>query len=304
MNKEGHFFLYGKLPKHIRSFLDFYRGGFIGLIDFLKLSQIAKEVYTSLGDESRLFDVAYREISDNWFDVAQVISILARTTWTVKVTSDPYYALCRAWILGERLGKKELRFLGITKNIDNDQDAVRAMQVLLRLLTLKTQSQSARDTVILALDDCQFFVELKDSDRKTIQQGLRDVFDGFPEGLCLLMSFTAGDAKKLKSFLIEDLQSRMKKDPIQISELSQSEAVDFITDLINSNKFKKEDAPDKFYPYTEESISKAVDIVETVDQLTPRNLMSQFDGLTSAAQRELFPKRIDIKFVKKYFGRR
>jgi hypothetical protein len=154
------------------------------------------------------------------------------------------------------------------------------------------------------LDDCHYFAEVKKQSSRnfaTIQQGIRDLFDLCADNLCLTLSFASGGFSMVKELLIEDLQSRISR-MIQVPPLSIEESMEFICDLINHEKFRNDEhREDRYYPYTKDSIQLIIQLISKQMDLTPRNLMKQFDDLTSRAQNEIYPKKITPDFVKSYF---
>lgn len=305
LEKEGHFFVYSKMPKQINCFLDLYRQAFANRLDVIRLSRIVHRTWSSLVEhktEDGAFQTIYSEVADQWLDFAQAAVVMAKAAMTTRYLTDPLFRLSLSWLMGERLGKRDLRSLGMTRNIENDQDAVGAVDALVRLFGYARESAERLPQVIWALDDSQFLAALRDTPRKVIQQGMRDAFDGCPTDFCLLMSFTSTDAQKAKSLLIEDLQSRMVGDPFQISELTRDEALQFVLDLTNYPRFGKAKGSDKFHPFDQEALEKAIDLIQGVDYVTPRNLMKYLGALVSAAEKTLYPKPISSDYVKNYFA--
>lgn len=305
LEKEGNLFVYSKIPKQIRCFLDLYRQAFASRLDVVLLSRIVNKTWRELmqnGTEDEAFQTIYNEVSDNWLDFTQAIVAMARATMSTRYLADPLFRLSISWLMGERLGKRDLMALSVMRNIENDQDGARAIEAIVRLFCYRKEGTARSSQVIWSLDDCHFFAKLKDAQRTVIQKGLRDAFDLCPSDLCLLMSFTSSEAQKIESMLIEDLQALIRRSPFQISELTKKEAIEFVFDLINNPRFGKEKRSQEYYPFTKEVLESTIESIHEVDYLTPRNLMIHLDALTKIGEKRMYPKPVSLDVVKRYFA--
>jgi hypothetical protein len=304
--------IYSPLPKEMRRFADLYQQGFCNVIDSIAFSRIAADIWTKLNpravdlaDEMKALETVSNEITNGRIDIANVILTLGKTVVISRSIRDPMCLLSQAWLSGERLSKRELIGLGVSANLTDDSDFVRAASSIIRMLTYQNNGCQGYGSLIWMLDDCHYFAEIKKQSQKNIaaiQQGLRDMFDLCPDNLCLTLSFASGNSSIIKELLIEDLQSRVSR-MIEVPPLTVEESFDFIFDLINNEKFRSENAKDdEYYPYTKESIKLIIQSISSEADLTPRNLMKYFDNLTSSAQKEIFPRKITPEFVKNHFG--
>jgi hypothetical protein len=237
-------------------------------------------------------------------DIATVILALGRSVATSKSVRDPMCLTSQAWLSGERLSKKYLSALGVSSNLTDDSDFVKAASSIIRVLTFQSERCHEYNSLIWVLDDCHYFAEIKKRSPKNfvaIQQGMRDLFDLCPDNLSLALSFASGSFSIMKELLIEDLQSRVSR-TIQIPPLTLQESFQFILDLLNNDKFRDEkNAVDSYYPYTKESLGLIIQLISKQEDLTPRNLMKYFDILTSKAQNEIYPGKISSEFVQANF---
>lgn len=300
-------FIFSPMPKEIRKYADLYVHGFFQPLNFFAVSKIAADVWSKLNqgldpmNEIATLEKFTYEIADGWIDFGQVIMNLGRVVALTKSIRDPFCLVAQAWLSGARLSKRELRFLGVTNYIKEETDFVRATSSLIKLLTYRKNGCTGYNNVFWALDDSHYLAVLRRNTRAfhQIQQGLRDSFDACPNNLCLILSFASREASKLDELLVEDLSSRVSK-RLHVPPLSKDEAFEFITELINYKDFKKGNE-DTFFPYTEDSIKKAIDLCIENTDCTPRNLMKWFDKLTTAAEKEIFPQEIRVDFVSKVF---
>lgn len=304
--------IYSPLPKQMRRYADLYQQGFFNSINFLSFSRISAEIWAKLnpkgvdvGGEMKALEKVNNEITDGWLDMAQVIMTLGKTVALTGSPRDPLCLLSQTWLSGKRLSKRELRELGISANIMDDSDFVRATSSVIRTLTYKGEGCDGYDSLFWMLDDCHFFASIRRQSQRDftlIQQGLRDVFDACPNNLCLLLSFASRDASKIQELLIEDVLSRICF-RIEISPLSEKDSLDFIVDLINNERFRKEEvrSSDAYYPYTKDVIKQIIQYISQVTDLTPRNMMKYLDEITTKAERKLYPKKIGADFIKSFF---
>ena len=302
--KAESFFILSPMPKEIRKYADLYQYGFFKPLSFFALSRIAGDVWSKLSEglgprnELVTLEKISAEIAGGWIDFAQAIANLGRIVSLTGSIRDPICLSVEAWLSGVRLSKSELRLLGISNSLKQETDFVRATSSIIRLLTYRKNGCSGYKKVFWVLDDAHYLATLKTSPKafNQIQQGLRDSFDACPNDLCLILSFAARDALKLDELLVEDLISRVSS-RIQVPPLSDEEAFEFVSELINLEDFKKEGNEDACYPYSKEAIHRIIKLCKDRTDLTPRNLMKLFEDVTTAAENEIYPNRIDVDFV-------
>jgi len=304
------FLIYSPMPKQVRKYADLYQQGFFKPLSFLALSKMAAEIWKRLSkgldprNEIATLEKLTSDIADGWIDFGQAIMNLGRIVALTGSVRDPVCLAVEAWLSGVRLSRTELRLLGVSDSIKEESDFVRATSSIIRLLTYRKNECTGYRNVFWVLDDFHSIATLKTSPKAfhQVQQGLKDAFNACPDNLCLILSFASRDSSKLDELLIEDLASRVSR-RIQVPPLSDEEAAEFIVDLINFKDFKKDDDGDTYFPYTKDAIQKTIELCKERTDCTPRNLMKWFENLTSAAESEIYPKRIDVDFVSKFFGK-
>jgi energy-coupling factor transporter ATP-binding protein EcfA2 len=304
--------VYSPLPKEMRRFADLYQQGFYSAMNSIVLAKVAADIWTKLNpsgvdlaEEMKALEIVTNEIACGRMDIATAILTLGRSVATSKSVRDPMCLLSQAWLSGERLSKRYLAALGVSANLTDDSDFVKAASSIIRMLTYQSDRCQEYCSLIWILDDCHYFAEVKKQSQKNfaaIQQGIRDLFDLCPDDLSLALSFASGSFSIMKELLIEDLQSRVSR-VIQIPPLTLEESFEFISDLLSNEKFRSEkNVDDKYYPYTKESLKLTIQLISKQgDDLTPRNLMKYFDILTSRAQDEIYPNKITTEFAQARF---
>ncbi len=303
--------VYSPLPKEMRRFADLYQQGFFSAMNPIALAKVAADIWTKLNpsgvnldEEMKAIEIVTNEIACGRMDIANVILALGRSVATSKSVRDPICLLSQAWLSGERLSKRYLSVLGVSANLTDDSDFVKAASSIVRMLTYQDDKCHEYCSLIWVLDDCHYFAEIRKQSQNNfvaIQQGIRDMFDLCPDNLSLALSFASGSFSVMKDLLILDLQSRVSR-TIQIPPLTFEESLEFISDLLCNKKFQNEKVEDKYYPFTKESLKLTIQLISKQgDDLTPRNLMKYFDFLTSRAQDEIYPNKITPEFVQAHF---
>lgn len=294
--------VYSPLPKQMTQFSDLYRQGFAGAMNFYDVAKASALLWKRVnpsGIDARMelesVERISKEISGGWSDFAQVISTLGRTVALTGSTTDPRCLAAGAWLRGQRLPTRELRLLGASSNLAYDADFVRATIALIRLFVY---SSAQERPFFWLLDDCHFMAGLRPSQKglALIQQGMRDVFDGCPTNLGLVMAFASKDSSHLEELLIGDIRSRTSY-KIEIPILNHNEAAEFIADLINDPATRLQTQNNKTYPLRSTAIQRFIDLLSATKDLTPREIMKALDQLVSKAEAKLYPKEIDDAFV-------
>jgi len=301
-------FIYSKFPIHAKNFYQLYTDGFIPSFDFREFAELSSKLWKRLianKDEEEAFFFIREKIANRNDDFAQVIYNVAKM-WSIspmKASRDPIFILSRMWLQGAKLGRGHLNAIGVARNISNDSDAILALGGIVRLFTFEDDNENIHGLpIVWALDDSHVIFARPSKQQEEIQRGIRRMIDECPTKLLILMSFATPDPEKIREGLIEELKTVASYSIIEIPPLTKDNALIFILDLINHEDFRRQDAPSKFYPYTEKSIKRIIErIVEKGIDLLPRNIIKCFEHLTDEAQKE---KReiIDIEFVDKFFN--
>lgn len=298
-NKKNTTFVYSRFPAGARSFYELYRDGFVQSFNFgmfvKKCADIWKTLMAERGEEDAFLWVLDR-IAHQSYDFAQVVYNLARL-WSISPTEalrHPSFSLSRMWMQGARLGMRDMRQIGVTRNIKNDEDAVFSLGVLLRLLTQEMANNEAA-SVIWMLDDSQVILG-----NAAIQRGLRRTIDENPRRLLIIISFATTDPEKIRLGLNDELRTVCSPSLLEVPPLDKTEAFQFMVDLINISDFK-EKSKDKFYPYTKEAIEELVkNMKDKGIDLLPRNMNRCADHVTGKAEKNSV-ERINDSYMRKFF---
>lgn len=298
-NKENMVFVYSRFPTQARNFYELYRDGFVQSLNFglfvKRCSAIWKTLLSDKDEEDAFFWIL-EHIAHKSYDFAQVVYNFAKL-WSASPAEGfrhPYFGLSRMWLQGARLSMRNMKDIGVTKNIKSDEDAVVTIGGILRLMTLK-EAYGKVTSVIWMLDDCQALLN-----KEAIQRGLRRVIDECPRNLLVLISFATTDPEKIRLGLIDELRTVCAPSLLEVPPLNEIEASEFIIDLINNKDFK-DPGKDKFYPYTEEAILEIIAQMKNKGiDLLPRCINRCADHLTSEAEKDSID-RIDAEYVKQFF---
>jgi hypothetical protein len=299
--------LFAPFPRSISTYSDLYRQGLFSSLNFLDVARRAADLWNKLSTqgfdtkgEMQTLESVSRDVTEGWFDMAQVIITLGRTFYLTGQMQSPLCLLAKSWLAGDRLTKRELQKLGVSSYLKTDSDFVRATQSLIRLSIYKGEGCSGYKGVVWTLDDCHVLATLRGRRGRTkltvIEQHLRDIFDLCPNGLILLLSFASRDRSRINDLMIGDIRTRVKH-WIEIPPLLKQEAREFVIDLMSDEKVRLENRPDKCYPYTKEAIDWVIDEISQQTDLTPRNLMKFLDYVTTKAEDKIFPARINVEFL-------
>jgi hypothetical protein len=284
----------------MRQYSDLYRQGFVGALDFADVAKATASLWRRLNPqgvdrqlELESVEAISKDICKGWYDFAQVLSTLGRTMVLTGSPTDRQCLAGRAWLRGQKVSMSELRLLGVSGNIVDESDFVKATTALVRLFAYGSLEQKS---VFWLLDDCHYMATMGRKGLAVIQQGIKDVFNGCPQDLVLLMAFASKDSSSLERLLIDDIRSRTLH-RVEIPILSETEAIEFIEDLVNSPMFRSQDAKSASYPFEGKALETFVAGLSKTADLIPREIMKALDQLVSKAESNVFPREIDESFV-------
>ena len=313
LDKEEKFwFVYSRFPTRTRNFLELYSNGFMSSLNFMAFANKCSTLWTTLTtnmEEEEAFSYILEEIAAQSYDFAQVVYNLGKllSVQPHQAFRQPSFLLSRMWLQGEKLGKRDRNFIGVMKNIQNDQDAVQALSGIINVFTSEksTKNKPPRAGLVWILDDCHVLFASPSKHQQLVQHGLRDSIDAVPARMLIIISWATTDVQKIQQGLINDLKTVSGHSIMMVPVLSKENACVFIENLINSEEFKRDDISDSFYPYTQRGIKRAINLISNKGiDLLPRNVIKCFDHLTNEAQKEIWPKRMDIDFVNQFFNQK
>ncbi|WP_193371144.1 ATP-binding protein [Pelagibius marinus] len=153
--------------------------------------------------------------------------------------------------------------------IDSDFMAAKVLGDLLRVLTSELRPERRIfESVYIFIDECEILFDAKATESDPVFSGFRELINGLPYGLGLILSFSAATAL-IEAYMPQHLLKRMTHDFIEVPMLEDGQAIQFLKEQLNT--FRPVDCPYQgtFYPFSEAAISH---IVENQTTLTPRNL--------------------------------
>lgn len=302
-------FIYGPFPKDAKNFGSIYKQHFISIFDFRRFANICRKIYIS-ANKSDDWLTKYADIEKSLFhnsiDFSRIVFETGKL-FDVRSLQDAFqseiFGTIVQWLKGEKLSKKQLQNIGVSRSLQNDTDFVNTFSCLIRLFG---SDFGEKRLVIWAFDDCQIMEHFTPNAKMLIQQGIRDAFDASQGGLCIIIASASRDIETFDSMLIEDIKSRMSPIRIKLPNFDTEnldEAISFIKDLINHSRFKLEEHTDTWYPFNEQVVRKALrNITQVEGDFTPRKIMKYFNSLVSEAQSNNVEK-IDMKFINQYFSK-
>lgn len=298
-DRQNLIFIYSKFPMQAKNFYELYRDGFVQSLDFgmfvKKCSNLWKNLMVDKEEEEAFLWILDR-IANKSYDFAQVIYNLAKL-WSfspVEALRHPYFGLSRMWLQGAKLSSRDMRKIGVTKDIRNDQDAVLSFAGIFRLLTSEEAGVKVVANVWM-LDDSQALLG-----KELVQHGLRRAIDECPRNVLILISFAMTDPEKIRIGLIDELKTVCASSILEVPPLTADEAFEYIVDLINLEEFKVPNT-DRFYPYTKEVIAEIISkMKDNGIDLLPRSMNYCFGHLTNEAERNAL-ERISTTFVTGFF---
>ena len=294
------------ISKNAKNFSALYKETFANRFDWKLFAECCLNIYEANceGDNwQEKFATIVDSILKKDLDFARIVYLIGHalrySSFEESNLTNKEFVLCFQWLNGAKLGATELRKINVSKPLVDDLSFVRVMGNIVRIIT----SDYGKKKVIWALDDCQ---SLKDIPKcgDSLQQGLRDVYDEWENGLCIILSSASKDPEAFETMLIGDLVSRIsptwKIELRNFDSKDLSGSVQFIKDLINVPRFKVE-GKDEFYPFENEPVIESIlqKMEKTSTDFTPRKIMEVFSSITSQAKSQNLTK-IDQEFVDKF----
>ena len=256
--------IYVEWPKKATSFVDVYRGI---ASNFSKVF-LSKLFWASCerGSVDEVLSWASREFAD----FAAVLECLYRGE------SSP---LIYEWLRAEPgLGRRELRDINVRNPIRTSDDAIRALVILVGLVARCGDYQR----LVLMLDEFQRIDQLPPRIRTDVNSGIHTLINACPDALSIILSFSFGRPDNIRFLLTEEVRSRTDLEQIRLPELTETEALEFLVDLLRYYRWGT--PPNAFFPFTEEACRA---VLSVIGKRTPRNIMKHFDVVLRRADRDV-----------------
>lgn len=252
--------IYAVLPKQAKGFLDIYRA----IAAALPLDVLAERLVAVGRGYPR--DLSLHPLFADNPDVPNAI--------LATLSQDPTKLVAaRQWITAQTgLRRSTLDQIGVTRAIRSPDDATSTLTILIRLLTWESKPP---EKALIMFDEFQRIGELQPRLMREINVGLHTFYNANPSGLELILSFSFGEQDNVRFLLSDELRSRARLQTISLDVLGQSEAVEFIEDLLS--QFRMEQTSDLCTPFTPGAVDEIVQFTAQKLTLTPRYLMQCFD---------------------------
>jgi hypothetical protein len=189
-------------------------------------------------------------------------------------------AWARQWLSAQTgLSASELRRIGIANRIKVPEDAISALTTLTRLANFKSDPPSK---LVIMIDEFQRIGELREAIRREINSGLHTYFNENSDGLEIVLSFSFGREDNVSFLLSDELKSRAKPQTISLNIMTETEAIEFIRDLLE--QFRVEKDTRWAFPFSPASVKTLVSRVGKTKPITPRRLMLYADHVLTQSQ--------------------
>jgi hypothetical protein len=243
-------------PRGIGSFFDVYRAAVDGAIAVGALASAGRDLMDRIVGGHAVNDVER--------------AIIAIGTY-----QEDSARIAQAWLRGDRVQRQASKDIGVTSQIRTAPEAIDALSDLIRVLRRRDRA------VLLLVDEVQELADLTEKKRAEAIGGLHKVFDKNPDGLTMVLSFTAASQATMLSLIGGPLADRAN-DIIALPAITPDEAVGLITGLIKHWSANAATAP---APFQEAAITAVVDALDCdLPELSPRSVILAFDGILREAE--------------------
>jgi len=258
-------------PEGITSFFDVYRACVDGAIAAGALASAGRD----------LFDRTKGRVSSD----------VERAVIRIGLYGDEEIRTAQAWLRGEAVQRQAAKELDVTSRIKTPAEAIDALNDLIHIL------RRGDRTVLLLVDEVQELADLAPRKQAEAIGGLHKVFDRNPEGLAMVLSFTAASQGTMAEIIGGPLADRAN-DTIALPSITQGEAQDLIVGLLTHWADNPDLAP---APFDEAAIPAAIQaIAANLPALTPRDVITAFDGILRNADLDIEEQtitRIDVQYA-------
>jgi len=260
--------VYTEFPRDSQSFLSVFRA-FANSYDLDTLVRLYLEVATapSMGDLNKLVP---RNLAN---------------ALTIYITGQPrQQQIAQRWLKGERVPISTLREIGIDQNIDSVEAVLSFVKAVVYMwATVIRAYKSTHGRIIWVLDEYQRIEKLPRAIRLQINDGLQATFNSCPDYLTIILSFGGKPQASFPEWLGPELADRIGIEPVLVlPPLIAEEAMLFVENVLSNFR---PDGFDKniYFPYTEGSVRRIIDIIRERAELKPRYIMQFFEAVLEEA---------------------
>lgn len=243
-------------PRGIGSFFDLYRAAVGGAIAVGALASAGR-------------DLMDRTIS------GQVAGDVERAIIAIGTYQEESARIAQAWLRGDKVQRQASKDIGVTSQIRTAPEAIDALGDLISVLRRRDR------TVLLLVDEVQELADLASKKRDEAVGGLHKVFDRNPDGLTMVLSFTAASQGTMQALIGGPLADRAN-DVITLPAITRDEAIELVTGLLRHWSIDPATAPAPFEPT---AIAAVVDaLASSSPELSPRSVILAFDAILRKAE--------------------
>jgi hypothetical protein len=280
--------IYNEFPREARSFLDLYRS-FVEKIDIELIQDFYLEVFTSPRK-----DEAQKVLHRDYPDLSNAMKSLC-TDREDKATLAMY------WLRAQNVPIKDLKQINISSRIDK---AEKALKVIAWLIQLFNWAQSAEQNIpariIWMIDEFQRITSCRVPVQEEVDGCLLSVFNRCPRSFSLFLSFSGNPAKTVPSWLSKEIADRIGIEKVLLlPPLTSSEAVKFISDVLNHYRDSANSPPISTFPFDNEAIENIISLLQKKTEIKPRTIMQACNAVLEEA--DMLIESGNLKVINKEF---
>jgi Cdc6-like AAA superfamily ATPase len=170
----------------------------------------------------------------------------------------------------------------------SDYSATLLLSSFITAMTYKTPLGSGSQLVALLMDEMEGLIELPPASRLSIHQGLRELINSCTEHLFIAIAATASDASEMWGILDNSLMQRLSRQTVQMPQLEEGEARQFILDIMSLNRTPNYAGPIE-WPFSDDGLDAFVQMCPR--PLTPRKLLVSAQRLIFQSYRDKVQNR-------------
>lgn len=282
--------IYIEFPRSVKGFIDIYKS-FISQIDM----NIVDEAYVEVFGDNRKEKIQ-KDLRYDYPDLASTLKFHF-------MGEEQHQDIAIRWLRTECRELRLLKTIGVTKPIQNNEDIIKTVSWLIRLISRKdTQDENVR--IIWMIDEFQRLEKCRVPVQEEVNGCLHSIFNRCPNSLSIMISFSGHpEEKKLPPWLSQEIKDRIGIEKVLLlPPLRSDEAFKFIEDVLKYFRNPESDISNPLFPFTKESVSEVIKIIEAKkDELKPRRIMQYFKAVLEEAEPKIEKgnmKVIDTNFIK------
>ncbi len=165
----------------------------------------------------------------------------------------------------------------------SDYSATLLLTSFVKAMTYKTPLGMGSQSVALLMDEMEGLNDLPPASRQSVQQGLRELINACTEHMFIAVASSASDASEIWGILDNPLMQRLSRMPVQMPQLEEGEAKQFLLDIMRLNRTSEYERPAE-WPFSEDGLDAFVQ--QCPRPLTPRKLLVSAQRLLFQAEKD------------------